>query len=276
MTRQQWALGVALLLTGVTAFGHAISEGNAAFVEGVSGVAVGVFGYLGAKHMFTGIDHVLYLVGVVFYLRRLRDVLVYVTLFTAGHSLTLLVGVLAGWRMDAHLVDAVIGLSVVYKAFENVGGFARGPKMALAGVSGESVGGGEPSAGAASPTADAQGSASISPVAGGVLPWKRSFAPDPRLAVFAFGLCHGMGLATRVQELQLSSDGLLVNLVSFNLGVEVGQLLALAAVVGALAWWRRLAMFERSALALNLALMTAGFVLFQTQIVGYFMAGAGG
>ena len=247
MSRRQWALGVALLLAGVTASGHAISEGNAAFVEGVSGVAVGVFGYLGAKHMFTGIDHILYLVGVVFYLRRLRDVLVYVTLFTAGHSLTLLVGVLAGWRMDAHLVDAVIGLSVVYKAFENVGGFARGPKMALAGVSGES---------------------------GSVR--ERSFAPDPRLAVFAFGLCHGMGLATRVQELQLSPEGLLVNLVSFNLGVEVGQLLALAAVVAALAWWRRLAMFERSALALNLALMTAGFVLFQTQIVGYFMAGAGG
>ena len=243
----QWTLVIALLLGGATAFGHAISEGNAAFVEGVSGVAVGVFGYLGAKHMFTGLDHVLYLVGVVFYLRRLRDVLVYVTLFTAGHSLTLLVGVLAGWRMDAHLVDAVIGLSVVYKAFENVGGFVRGPRPALAGVSGGAVGVGEP-----------------------------SFAPDPRLAVFAFGLCHGMGLATRVQELQLSDEGLLVNLVSFNVGVEIGQLLALAAVVAVLAWWRRLAVFERSALALNLALMVAGFVLFQTQMVGYFMAGEGG
>ena len=243
----RWAVVVGLLLAGATAFGHAISEGNAAFAEGVSGVAVGVFGYLGAKHMFTGLDHVLYLVGVFFYLHRLRDVLVYVTLFTAGHSLTLLVGVLAGWRMDAHLVDAVIGLSVVYKAFENVGGFAREPKPALAGVSGVAVGGGG-----------------------------RSFAPDPRFAVFAFGLCHGMGLATRVQELQLSPDGLLVNLVSFNVGVEIGQLLALAAVVAVLAWWRRLAMFERSALALNLALMTAGFVLFQTQIVGYFMAGEGG
>lgn len=243
----QWALVVVLLLVGATALGHAISEGNAAFVEGVSGVAVGVFGYLGAKHMFTGMDHVLYLVGVVFYLRRLRDVLVYVTLFTAGHSLTLLVGVLAGWRMDAHLVDAVIGLSVVYKAFENVGGFARGPQPAFAGASGEAVSGGA-----------------------------RSFAPDPRLAVFAFGLCHGMGLATRVQELQLSPEGLLVNLLSFNVGVEVGQLLALAAVVAVLAWWRRLAMFERSALALNLVLMTAGFMLFQMQVVGYFMAGEGG
>ena len=243
----QWTLVIALLLAGATALGHAISEGNAAFVEGVSGVAVGVFGYLGAKHMFTGLDHVLYLVGVVFYLRRLRDVLVYVTLFTAGHSLTLLVGVLAGWQMDAHLVDAVIGLSVVYKAFENVGGFARGPQPALAGVSG--------------------GTAGVE---------ARSFAPDPRLAVFAFGLCHGMGLATRVQELQLSDEGLLVNLVSFNVGVEIGQLLALAAVVAVLAWWRRLALFERSALALNLALMVAGFVLFQTQMVGYFMAGEGG
>ena len=238
-------LAAMLLLAGATAFGHAISEGNAAFVEGVSGVAVGVFGYLGAKHMFTGVDHVLYLVGVVFYLRRLRDVLAYVTLFTLGHSITLLAGVLAGWRMDAHLVDAVIGLSVVYKAFENIGGLARSPAPVLAG-------GG---------------------AAAGV---EQSFAPDPRVAVFVFGLCHGMGLATRVQELQLSAEGLLVNLVSFNVGVEVGQLAALGVVLGVLAWWRRTASFERSALGVNLLLMVAGFVLMQMQLVAYFLGGESG
>ena len=243
-----WLAGssaVSLLVAAAATWAHAISDGNAAFVEGVSGVAVGVFGYLGAKHMFTGVDHVLYLVGVVFYLHRLRDVLAYVTLFTLGHSITLLAGVLAGWRMDAHLVDAVIGLSVVYKAFENIGGFARGPAAAL-------VGGG---------TADGNG---------------RSFAPDPRLAVFVFGLCHGMGLATRVQELQLSAEGLLVNLVSFNVGVEVGQLAALGVVLGVLSWWRRMASFERSALGLNLLLMVAGFLLMQVQLVAYVLGGEGG
>ena len=235
----------ALVLAAGAAAGHAISEGNAAFVEGVSGVAVGVFGYLGAKHMFTGVDHVLYLVGVVFYLRRLRDVLAYVTLFTLGHSVTLLAGVLAGWRMDAHLVDAVIGLSVVYKAFENIGGFERSPAPVAAGGV-------------------------------GAIGARRSFAPDPRLAVFVFGLCHGMGLATRVQELQLSAEGLLVNLVSFNVGVEVGQLAALGVVLGVLSWWRRMASFERSALGLNLLLMVAGFLLMQVQLVAYVLGGEGG
>lgn len=234
-----------MLLPGATALAHAISQGNAAFVEGVSGVAAGVFGYLGAKHMFTGADHVLYLVGVVFYLHRVRDVLAYVTLFTLGHSITLMAGVLVAWRMDAHLVDAVIGLSVVYKAFENIGGFERNAAPMLAGgVAAAGVG--------------------------------RSFAPDPRLAVFAFGLCHGMGLATRVQELQLSPEGLLVNLVSFNVGVEVGQLLALGVVLGALAWWRRMASFERSAFGLNVLLMVAGFLLMQVQLVAYFLGGESG
>ena len=234
-------LAIGPLVAAAATWAHAISQGNAAFVEGVSGVAVGVFGYLGAKHMFTGVDHVLYLVGVVFYLHRLRDVLAYVTLFTLGHSITLL----AGWRMDAHLVDAVIGLSVVYKAFENIGGFERNPAPVAAGGV-------------------------------GAIGARRSFAPDPRLAVFVFGLCHGMGLATRVQELQLSAEGLLVNLVSFNVGVEVGQLAALGVVLGALAWWRRTARFERSALGLNLLLMVAGFLLMQMQLVAYFLGGESG
>lgn len=237
-------LAIGLLVVARATWAHAISEGNAAFVEGVSGVAVGVFGYLGAKHMFTGVDHVLYLVGVVFYLHRLRDVLAYVTIFTLGHSITLLAGVLVGWRMDAHLVDAVIGLSVVYKAFENIGGFERNPLPVLAGGATAGVG--------------------------------RSIAPDPRLAVFVFGLCHGMGLATRVQGLQLSPEGLLVNLVSFNVGVEVGQLAALGVVLGVLAWWRRTASFERSAFGLNVLLMVAGFLLMQVQLAAYFLSGEGG
>jgi hypothetical protein len=220
-----WVLVVAALL-GPAALGHAIGEDNAAYVQALDGPAVGAFTYLGAKHMVTGLDHLLFLVGVVFFLRRLTDVLLYVSLFTLGHSITLLAGVLGGWQVDAHLVDAVIGLSVAYKAFENMGGFQR--------------------------------------IFGG--------SPNTRVAVLAFGLCHGLGLATKVQELYLSEEGLVTNLVSFNVGVELGQFIALAAVLGALAWWRRQAAFERSAFALNTVLLAAGFLLALTQFAGWLLA----
>ena len=212
-----WAAGPVLA--------HAIAGDNAAYVQALDGPAVAAFAYLGAKHMVTGLDHLLFLVGVVFFLHRLRDVLLYVSLFTLGHSVTLLAGVLGGWQANAHLVDAVIGLSVVYKAFENIGGFRH------------TVG----------------------------------FAPDARVAVLAFGLCHGMGLATRVRELHLAEDGLLVNLASFNVGVELGQCAALAAVVGLLAWWRRQAGFSRSAFAVNVLLMAAGFGLAEYQLAAWLL-----
>ena len=207
-------------------FAHEISGDNAAYVQALDGPAPAAFAYLGAKHMVTGLDHLLFLVGVVFFLRRLQDVLLYVSLFTLGHSITLLAGVLGEWQVNAHLVDAVIGFSVVYKGFENIGGFSR-----TLGV-----------------------------------------APDPRLAVFAFGLCHGLGLATKVQELYLAEDGLVANLASFNVGVELGQVTALAAVVGALAWWRQQAAYASTAFALNTVLMGAGFLLAEIQIAAWLLA----
>ena len=213
-------------MSAPSAFAHAISGDNAAYVQALDGPAVPAFAYLGAKHMVTGVDHLLFLVGVVFFLHRMRDVVLYVSLFTLGHSITLLAGVLGEWQVDAHLVDAAIGLSVVYKGFENIGGFQRA----------------------------------------------FGFAPDPRLAVFGFGLCHGLGLATKVQELYVAEDGLIVNLVSFNVGVEMGQFTALAVVVGALAWWRRRAAFANSAFALNTALMAAGFLLAEHQLAAWLLA----
>lgn len=173
----------------VAALGHAVSGGDAAFVGAIDGVAVVPFVYLGAKHMVTGYDHLLFLAGVIFFLHRLRDVVLYVTLFTAGHSLTLLAGVLGGWRANPWIVDAVIGFSIVYKAFENLDGFRR-----VFGV-----------------------------------------APNPRLAVFVFGLFHGLGLATKLQDLLVSPQGRVANLVSFNAGVELGQLAALALLLAAFA-----------------------------------------
>jgi hypothetical protein len=221
-------LGVAgaLFLVAGTVLGHTISGGDATFVQGTVGAAVGPFVYLGAKHMVTGYDHLLFLVGVVFFLYRVNDVVLYVSLFTIGHSLTLIGGVLGGLNVDAYLIDAVIGLSVVYKAFENMGGFRE-----VLGVN-----------------------------------------PDTRIAVLVFGLFHGLGLATRLQDMALAEEGLVVNLLSFNLGVEAGQVLALLFVVALLFRWRLSAHFERQAFTANAALMCGGFLLTGYQLAGFLLA----
>ncbi len=201
------------------AFAHDISEANARFVASIDGPAPIPFLYLGAKHMVTGIDHVLFLVGVVFFLYRLRDVLIYVSMFTLGHSATLLLGVLMGWNVNAFLIDAIIGLSVCYKAFENMGGFDRLP-----------------------------------------------FRIDTRAAVFAFGLAHGLGLATKLMDVVVTDNGLLANLISFNVGVELGQVMVLVVVVALLNLWRATPTFRPGAFAANVALMAAGFVLTGYQL----------
>jgi len=215
---------VAALLLPALALAHNISESNASFVEQLNGPAVMPFLYLGAKHMFTGYDHILFLIGVVFFLSRPRDVILYVSLFTLGHSITLLAGVLAGWQANAYLVDAVIGLSVVYKAFENMGGFDDLP-----------------------------------------------FRIDSRVAVMVFGLFHGLGLATRLQDLTLTEDGLVTNLLSFNVGVELGQIAALAVVLLLLVRWRQGSRFAQQAYGANWLLMTGGFLLTGMQLSGYLL-----
>ena len=202
---------------------HGVAAKDAALLLGVDGPAVDIFAYLGAKHMVTGYDHLLFLAGVIFFLYRLRDVVLYVSLFTIGHSVTLLAGVLGDIRANAHLVDALIGLSVVYKGFENVGGFEK-----VLGV-----------------------------------------RPNAKMAVLAFGLIHGFGLATKLQDFQLPANGLLINMLSFNLGVELGQILALTAMLTAFAYWRRHRSFSASAFAANALLMACGFMLIGYQLGGY-------
>ena len=214
---------VFLALVGAGALGHNLSADNSAYVQGLSGPAIGPFLYLGAKHMFTGYDHLLFLLGVIFFLYRPRDILLYVTLFTIGHSMTLMLGVWAGWQVNEHLVDAIIGLSIVYKAFENMGGFQR-----VLGIN-----------------------------------------PNPRIAVLVFGLCHGLGLATKLQASISEGDGLLINLLSFNVGVELGQLLALCIILLALLQWRQQLRFKAQAFVLNSVVMCAGFVLAGNQFAGY-------
>jgi hypothetical protein len=219
------AVGVAfVVLCSVTLDAHGVSSKDARYLLSLDGPAILPLMYLGAKHMVTGYDHLLFLVGVIFFLYRLKDILLYVSLFTVGHSLTLLGGALGGIRASAYLVDAVIGLSIVYKAFENMGGF-----RAL------------------------------------------GLQPNTRVAVFAFGLVHGFGLATKLQEYSLSTNGLVTNIVSFNGGVEIGQFLALTAVLLGLGYWRSRPGYLQHAYLTNAALMTAGFVLAGYQLTGYFV-----
>lgn len=209
----------------LAASAHGVAGEDAQFLQQVSGPQLIPFMYLGAKHMVTGYDHLLYLAGVVFFLYRLKDVALFVTLFALGHSLTLLLGVLAGIHANAYVVDAIIGLSVVYKALENIGAFKR-----------------------------------------------MGISIDSRLAVMLFGLAHGFGLSTKLQDLSLTKEGLVPNMIAFNVGVEMGQFIALALILLALQIWRQSLTFQRSAYAANVLLITAGFVLFGYQLTGYLTA----
>ena len=217
------ALGGATLLCSAAALAHGVADRDAAYLQQNIGVAPGVFAYLGAKHMVTGYDHLLYLLGVIFFLYRMKDVALYVTMFAIGHSLTLLGGVLGDIHVSPYLVDTVIGLSIVYKAFENLGGFQT------------------------------------------TFGW----TPNPKAAVFTFGLIHGFGLATKLQDFALSSEGLVANIVAFNVGVEIGQLLALSVLIAFVIAWRSSRRFSQHAIAFNVVLMFAGFLLAGQQFAGY-------
>lgn len=212
-----------LLCAASGAQAHGVADSDARFIEQASGAQLLPFIYLGAKHMVTGYDHLLFLFGVIFFLFRMKDIGVYVTLFAIGHSVTLLYGVLSGTHLNPYIVDAIIGLSVVYKALDNLGAFKR---------------------------------------------WF-GVAPDTRAAVLIFGFFHGFGLATKLQDFRLPEDGLVANILAFNVGVEVGQLLALGAILIAMNAWRRTQAFARQAFGANLMLMSAGFMLTGYQLAGY-------
>ncbi len=215
-----------LLCSGVDAWAHNVAEGDKGYIQETSGTQILPFIYLGAKHMVTGYDHLLFLFGVIFFLYRLKDVGIYVTLFAIGHSTTLLFGVLTGISANAYLIDAIIGLSVVYKALDNLGAFQR---------------------------------------------WF-GFQPNTKIATLVFGFFHGFGLATKIIEFEIAQDGLIPNLLAFNVGVEMGQLLALGAILIIMGYWRKTSSFMRHAFAANTLLMTAGLILAGYQLVGYAVA----
>ena len=213
-----------LMFSAAQALAHNVTAGDAGYIQEIWGVKIIPFIYLGAKHMVTGYDHILFLLGVVFFLYKMKDVAIYVSLFAIGHSVTMLLGVWYGWGINAYIIDAIIGLSVVYKALDNLGAYQK---------------------------------------------WF-GFQPNTKAATLIFGLLHGTGLASKILDYDIPEDGLLPNLLAFNLGVEVGQLLALAVILIVMGYWRRSPNFMQQATIANLIMMALGFWLTAQQITGYF------
>lgn len=225
MTSAFWRRAALLLLalSPLVALAHGISEADKQrMLDGGYLQYVG----LGASHMLTGYDHLLFLFGVVFFLSSFKDVVKFVSIFTLGHCITLIFATYYKITWNYYLVDAIIAISVMYKAFDNNGGFQKHFQMA---------------------------------------------SPSLLWMVFAFGLLHGFGLSTRLQQLPLGDDPMemLGRILSFNVGVELGQIAALAVMVGLLALWRHRPSFKRFSYAANLALFYAGVYLLFTQLHGY-------
>jgi hypothetical protein len=216
----------ALVLSVSDVLAHNVTPGDAGYIQEIWGVNLIPFTYLGAKHMVTGYDHILFLFGVVFFLYRIKDIAIYVSLFAIGHSITMLAGVWFGWGVNAYVIDAIIGLSVVYKALDNLGAYQR---------------------------------------------WF-GFQPNTKAATLIFGLFHGTGLATKILDYEIASDGLLPNLLAFNVGVEIGQILALAVILIVMGYWRKHSGFFRQAYTANVVMISLGFMLMGYHITGYLVA----
>lgn len=219
-------LTLGLLGMSADVLAHAVAEGDKGYIQEITGVNLIAFMYLGAKHMVTGYDHLLFLLGVIFFLYRMKHIAIYVSLFAVGHSLTMLLGVYFNIGINSYIIDAIIGLSVVYKALDNLGAYQR---------------------------------------------WF-GFQPNTKAATLIFGLFHGFGLSSKIIEYNISPDGLVPNLLAFNVGVEMGQLIALAMILIVMSFWRKTDGFFRHAYTANVAMMGAGFLLIGYQLTGYFIA----
>lgn len=223
---RNFLLIIVSFIFAASAFAHGVTAGDKGYIQEIAGINILPFMYLGAKHMMTGYDHILFLFGVIFFLYRTKDIALYVSLFAIGHSTTMLAGVYFNTQVSGYLIDAIIGLSIVYKALDNMGAYQR---------------------------------------------WF-GFQPNTKIATFIFGLFHGFGLATKIHEYKLSADGLLPNLLAFNVGVEIGQILALAVILIAMGYWRKTASFWRNAYAANTLILAAGFLLIQYQLTGWYFS----
>ncbi|WP_342608325.1 HupE/UreJ family protein [Vibrio tritonius] len=214
----------ALMSTDVLA--HAVTQGDKGYIQEIYGINIIAYMYLGAKHMVTGYDHILFLFGIIFFLYKMKHIALYVSIFAFGHSSTMLLGVYFNIGINSYIIDAIIGLSVVYKAMDNLGAFQR---------------------------------------------WF-GVQPNTKVATLLFGFCHGFGLSSKLIEYDMSSDGLIPNLLAFNIGVEIGQLIALGSILIVMGFWRRHASFYRQAYSVNVVMMSLGFMLIGYQLTGYVVA----
>ncbi len=212
---------IILLLLASSLWGHGIAErdyqalmagGNLAYLR------------LGTIHMLTGYDHLLFLLGVIFFLTGFKDIFKYITAFTLGHSLTLVFATWLKISANSYLVDAVIALSVCYKGFDNLEGFPKILKIQ---------------------------------------------APHLLSVIFLFGLVHGFGLSTRLQQVQLGQDGMILRILSFNVGIEIGQILALSMLMIFLVGLRKTSTFQVCGRIINLGLVLVGGLLFLMQLHAY-------
>jgi hypothetical protein len=219
-------LTIGLLGMSTDVLAHAVAQGDKGYIQEITGINLIAFTYLGAKHMVTSYDHLLFLLGVIFFLYRMQHIAIYVSLFALGHSTTMLLGVYFNVGINSYLIDAIIGLSIVYKALDNIGAYQR---------------------------------------------WF-GFQPNTKAATLIFGFFHGFGLSTKIIEYDISPDGLIPNLLAFNVGVEIGQLVALAMILILMSFWRKTDGFFRHAYTANVAMMSAGFLLMGYQLTGYFVA----
>jgi len=214
---------ITLLFIPVALFAHDIDSADQAILTDG-----GLWAYIwvGAKHMLTGYDHLLFLTGVIFFLTDVKSIIKFITVFTVGHSITLLTATYWGLKVDEHLIDAVIALSVLYKGFENLGGFEKLLKIK---------------------------------------------SPNLLAMVFSFGLIHGLGLSTRLQSFDLGGNQFLAKIISFNVGVELGQVLALIPIVFIITRWKSYSSYESFYKAVNSYLIVAGIYLFILQMRSFFI-----
>lgn len=217
------AAALLLLLLPTIAIAHGIPEADKqAIIEG------GNFAYfkIGAIHMLTGYDHLLFIFGIIFFLKGFRDIVVFITVFTVGHSIPLVFATLYGVSANPYIIDAVIAMSVAYKGLENLDFFRK---------------------------------------------YLQRPSPNLLIMVFSFGVIHGFGLSTRLQQLPLPEEGLILRILSFNVGVEVGQIIALAIMLPFVSAWRKFGSgsFAQFSFIANTGLVLAGLLLFIFQIHGY-------
>ncbi|WP_396636918.1 HupE/UreJ family protein [Maribacter sp. R77961] len=222
MSSKRYVLSGALLLFPLLLAAHGVSSGDQEILNNGGLLS---YIYVGAKHMLTGYDHLLFLAGVIFYLNGFKDILKFITVFTIGHSITLIGATYLGIKANEHLIDAVIALSVLYKGFENLEGFKNYLKVT---------------------------------------------SPNLLLMVWIFGLIHGFGLSTRLQSFDVGSSQFLSKIVCFNIGVELGQVLALIPIVFVITQWKSKKSYKAFYKAANIYLIIAGAGLFVYQLYGYF------